>query len=256
MPKGLLQDYSRQAQTYDRTRSASPRVVAALREAIEPVPARRLADIGGGTGNYAQAFAELGWDPLVIDRSPEMLEQASATGLETLLADAERLPLGGASFDAVLMISMLHHVDDPAAALGEARRILVGGGALAIKMFTREDVDDLWVNEYFPSSRSWMNETHPQLTEFQSLLPGARATRIERDISDASLGALASYPRLLLEAGLRGQTSYFERLQRDHELELEAGLRRISKDLEDGRLATCEAGTATLIAWRKPEAES
>jgi ubiquinone/menaquinone biosynthesis C-methylase UbiE len=139
VPKGLLQDYSRQAQTYDRTRSASPPVVAALLEAIEPAPGSKLADIGGGTGNYAQALAELGWDALVIDRSADMLEQASAKGLPTLHADAQALPIADASFDAVLMISMLHHVDAPAAALTEARRILVAGGVLAIKMFTREE---------------------------------------------------------------------------------------------------------------------
>ena len=94
MPEGLLPDYSQQAQTYDRTRSASPTVLAALRGAIDDAPGRRLADIGGGTGNYALALAELGWEPLVIDRSPEMLEQAEAKGLETLLAPAEQIPLG------------------------------------------------------------------------------------------------------------------------------------------------------------------
>ena len=252
MPKGLLQDYSRQAQTYDQTRSASPPVVAALREAIDSAPGRRLADIGGGTGNYAQALAELGWDPLVIDRQPEMLSRAAAKGLQTLSASAESVPLNDASFDAALMVSMLHHVGDPAAALAEAGRILVPGGVLAIKMFTREDVEDLWVNDYFPSSRTWMDETHPPLEEFRARLPGARARRLGLDVSDASLGALAGHPRLLLDAEFRGQTSYFERLQRDHPAELRTGLQRIAADLEAGRLHGMP-GTATLISWQKPD---
>jgi len=98
MPQGLLRDYSRQARNYDRTRAASPSIVEALRAAIESAPGRRLADIGGGTGNYAAALTELGWDVLVVDRSPEMLGQADAKGLQTLLASAERLPLDDGQF--------------------------------------------------------------------------------------------------------------------------------------------------------------
>jgi hypothetical protein len=53
VPASLLPDYSNQAQTYDLTRAASPLVLAALGLALAGAPGRRLADIGGGTGNYA-----------------------------------------------------------------------------------------------------------------------------------------------------------------------------------------------------------
>jgi SAM-dependent methyltransferase len=254
MPGGLLDDYSRQAQTYDRTRSASPSIVAALREAIEPAPGRGLADIGGGTGNYALALAKLGWEPLVIDPSPEMLEHAAVKGLRTMLARAERLPLADDSFDAALMISMLHHCADPGAALEEAKRVLRPRGCLAIKMFTREDVEDLWLNDYFPSTRSWMDATHPPREEFARRLPGAAVRSVTlRDLEDASLAVLAADPRLILEEKWRRQTSYFERLERDHPRELGAGLERLAADLAHGRKPG-EGGSATLIAWRKPAA--
>jgi demethylmenaquinone methyltransferase/2-methoxy-6-polyprenyl-1,4-benzoquinol methylase len=253
MSEGLLRDYSRQALGYDRTRAASPSIVEALRAAIEPAPGRSLADIGGGTGNYATALSGLGWDVLVVDRSPEMLTQAEAKGLQTLLASAERLPLDDGGFDAVLMVSMLHHVDDRDAALAEARRILRPGGMLAIKMFTREDVEGLWLNDYFPSSRRWMDETHPRLVEFRSRLPGATATRLQLgDVTDATLAALAGHPKLILERRWRAQTSYFERLERDHPQELRSGLERLAADLEAGRTPQAQAGSATLIVWRKP----
>jgi SAM-dependent methyltransferase len=252
MSRGLLPDYSRQAESYDLTRSASPAVAAALRAAIADAPGRRLADIGGGTGNYALALAGLGWQPLVIDRSPEMLQHAADKGLPILLAEAERLPLDDASFDAALMVSMLHHTDDPVAALGEARRILRPGGRLALKMFTREDVEGLWLNDYFPSTLSWMNETHPSRAEFERELPGAEVSRLLlTDLADATLAALAGHPRLVLEERWRRQTSYFERLERDNPGELEDGLRRLADDLARDRIRG-EAGSATLIAWRKP----
>jgi len=255
MPEGLLPDYSQQAQTYDRTRSASPTVLAALRGAIDDAPGRRLADIGGGTGNYALALAELGWEPLVIDRSPDMLQQAAAKGLETLLADAEQLPLADASFDAAVMVSMLHHVDNPQAALVEAKRVLRPNGCLAVKMFSKEDVESLWLYDYFPSTRPWMIDTHPWVSEFQHQLPGASLSRLRlTDLADASMAALAGRPDLVLEERWRTQTSYFERLERDHSDELNAGLQRLADDLDKGRVPDRESGSATLIAWQKPAA--
>ena len=89
--RSVLPDYSRQARTYDRTRAASPLVLAPLRSALAGAPGLRLADLGGGTGNYALVLQQDGWDPVVIDRSPEMLARASSKGLATMTADAQCL---------------------------------------------------------------------------------------------------------------------------------------------------------------------
>ncbi|MBV8430531.1 MAG: class I SAM-dependent methyltransferase [Solirubrobacterales bacterium] len=213
----LLPDYSRQSEHYDETRAASPCVLRVLRRALEGTPGRRLADVGGGTGNYAAALAGVGWEAVVIDRSPEMLARARAKGLATVEADAARLPFGDETFDAVTMISMLHHVEDRSRALAEARRVLRPGGRLVLKGFTGEDADSLWIMDYFPSSRPWMAATHPSREWLLEELPRARLWGFEfTDMVDASLAALSADPERVLEAGHRGQTSFFERLQREH----------------------------------------
>jgi ubiquinone/menaquinone biosynthesis C-methylase UbiE len=251
MPASLLADYSRQAQTYDRTRAASPSVLAPLRLALSGAPGRRLADVGGGTGNYAAALQREGWETVVIDRSPEMLARAREKGLETICADAQRLPLADASFDAAMLVSMLHHVEDPAAALGEAQRILRPGGRLAVMLFTREDVEDLWLLELFPSSRLWMQATHPPLAQLVELLPGAqRHPLVFEDLDDASVAVLAAHPEKVLDERWRNQTSYFERLGRDHPQELREGLERLREQIAAGRAPT-RAGRASVLEWRK-----
>jgi SAM-dependent methyltransferase len=248
----LLPDYSRQAERYDETRAASPSVLEALRQALDGAPGRRLADIGGGTGNYALALQHDGWDPLVVDRSPAMLARAAAKGLRTLEADAQRLPLKDASFDAALMISMLHHVEDRGAALAEAQRILKPGGRLVLMGFTHEDASTLWILDYFPSSRSWMEATHPPRSDFHEALPGAREVVFAfEDLNDANLAALSGHPERLIEAAQRGDTSYFERMRRDHLDELQEGLARIKEDTARGRIPRY-AGTATVLSWTKP----
>lgn len=248
----LLADYSRQAEHYDETRSASPSILQPLHQSLDGAPGRRLADIGGGTGNYALALKQHGWQPIVIDRSPEMLTRAAAKGLETTVADAQALPFEAESFDAATMISMLHHVADRRAALAEARRILKPDGRLVLVGFTREDADALWILDYFPSSRSWMEATHPPRATFLEWLPDAEhiAFAIE-DMQDASLAALSADPERVLQAAERAATSYFERMQRDHPDELRAGLDRLRQEIAAGR-APKRAGTATMLSWTKP----
>jgi SAM-dependent methyltransferase len=247
----LLRDYSRQARTYDETRAASPSVLGPLREALNGAPGRRLADVGGGTGNYSLALRDEGWDPLVIDRQPEMLARAAAKGLKTLEGDAQRLPLADASMDAVMLVSMLHHVEQPALALAEARRVLRPGGRLALMVFTREDVAAMWLNDYFPSTRAWMRQSHPTLAELLALLPGARRLEVVyRDVEDGSLAALAGHPERLVDPRWHRQTSYFDRLERDHPTELRAGLARLRADLDAGR-APDTRGSATVLAYEQ-----
>lgn len=247
----LLPDYSRQAERYDEMRSASPSVLRPLREVLRDAPGWRLADIGGGTGNYALALKREGWKPVVVDCSAEMLAHAAAKGLETVEADAQQLPFEDESFDAAAMISMLHHVEDCGAALAEARRILRPGGRLVLKGFTGEDAASLWVLDYFPSSRTWMKATHPPRAAFLAELPGARSVQFQfEDMQDASLAALSADPERVLEAAEVGATSFFERMQRDHPQELRDGLARLRSDIAVSR-APRRPGTATVLSWTK-----
>ena len=138
----LLRDYSNQARTYDETRAASPSVLGPLREALEGAPGRRLVDVGGGTGNYSLRAARRG---LGAARGRPPARDARSGGgqgpARRSQADAQRLPLPDACADAVMLVSMLHHVEDQAAAIAEAKRILRPRGRLALMVFTREDLE-------------------------------------------------------------------------------------------------------------------
>jgi SAM-dependent methyltransferase len=249
----LLDDYSNQARTYDETRGASPSVLGPLKEALHGAPGRRLVDVGGGTGNYSRALKEDGWEPLVIDREPAMLAQAAAKGLETIQADAQKLPLPDESADAVMLISMLHHVEDPPTAIAEARRILRPNGKLVLMVWSIEDLKNLWMADYWPTTRAWMHESHLKLDELYALMPGARRIEIVyHDLEDGSLGALNGHPEKLIDPRWHRQTSYFERLQRDHPDELEQGLERLRTDVEKGT-APSSPGTASVLVETKPD---
>jgi hypothetical protein len=87
---------------------------------------------------------------------------------------------------------------------------------------------------------------------FLEELPGARIIDfVFEDMEDASLAALSADPERVLEAAQRGATSSFERMQRDHPDELQAGVARLREDLAAGR-APRRAGTASVLSWVKP----
>jgi ubiquinone/menaquinone biosynthesis C-methylase UbiE len=248
----LLHDYSNQAKTYDETRGASPSVLDPLREALEGAPGHRLVDVGGGTGNYARALRDDGWDPLVVDREPAMLARAAAKGLRTLEADAQRLPLPNECADAVMLISMLHHVEDPRAAIEEARRILRRQGRLVLMGWSFEDLSDQWMADYWPSTRAWMAESHPRLADLLELLPGARRIEVVyRDLEDGSLAALGAHPEKLVDPRWHRQTSYFERLAQDHPEEYEEGLARLRDDLKAGTAPRAPGRASVLVSVKE-----
>jgi len=101
-------------------------------------PGTRLLEVGCGVG---AVLAVLGQEfPGVVltgvDIEPKQLEFARShlerSGVEATLvnADAQALVFDDASFDHVWMMWFLEHVVDPVEALGEARRVLVPGGAI------------------------------------------------------------------------------------------------------------------------------
>jgi SAM-dependent methyltransferase len=150
-----------------------------------------------------------------------------------------------------MLVSMLHHVEEPSAALFEACRVMRPGGRLAAMIFTREDIEALWYSDYFPSTKAWMEQSHPRLSEVLRHLPGARRLPVVlQDLQDGSLATLAAHPELVLEERWRRQTSFFERLARDHPDELRAGLDRLASDLAAARRPSAR-GRATVLAWTK-----
>jgi SAM-dependent methyltransferase len=106
-------------------------------------PGMRVADVGAGTGYFALPIArELGPNGRVfaVDLQREMLRKLAAK-LESPAApqnilliegDATRINLPDRSCDLVFMANVWHELDDRAAALREARRILLDGGRLVI----------------------------------------------------------------------------------------------------------------------------
>lgn len=110
-------------------------------------PEWTVADLGCGTGNAAELLAPVVKRVVAVDQSAPMLAAAKKrlsgiSNVEFVRGELESLPLDSESVDAAVCVLVLHHLNDPAAAVREMARILKPGGvALIVDMVAhaRED---------------------------------------------------------------------------------------------------------------------
>lgn len=110
-----------------------------------PRGARRVADVGAGTGKLTRVLRERGLDVVAVEPSAGMREQfrVATPGVPALGGAFERLPLADSSVDAVLAAQAWHWAD-PGLALPEAARVLRPGGRLGLLWNIRDETVD-WV---------------------------------------------------------------------------------------------------------------
>lgn len=141
---GAACEYAPLAANYDRRwRHYLAATTERTVNALAARPRERILDVGCGTGlALARIAAEMPTARLAgIDLTPEMLAYARRrlpAAAHLAHTDARRLPFADASFDAALSLSMLHYLDDPAAALSEMTRVLAPGGRLIVTDWSRD----------------------------------------------------------------------------------------------------------------------
>jgi ubiquinone/menaquinone biosynthesis C-methylase UbiE len=120
--------------------------------AIELSPGHAVVDIGCGPGTdlgrLADAVGETG-SVIGVDRESRMLTEAGRRlahrpNVELRMGDVHALPLADASVDRARTDRVLQHVDDPAAAITQVRRVLRPGGLFGM---AEPDWDSLAVAE-------------------------------------------------------------------------------------------------------------
>ena len=123
-------------------RAADPQLQAMLESylsEIELPDSARILEVGSGTGPVARRLARLERADRVVglDPSPVFLAKARelADDIDKLSfeeGDGRSLPFDDASFDLVVLHTLLCHVPEPEIALQEALRVLKPEGAVAI----------------------------------------------------------------------------------------------------------------------------
>jgi SAM-dependent methyltransferase len=109
--------YDRIGTVYARHRCADPRIARQIHAALGD--ARRVLDVGAGTGSYEPSDREV----FAIEPSETMIAQRPAGSAPVVRGVAEHLPFLTQSFNASMAVLTLHHWSDQALGLAELRRV-------------------------------------------------------------------------------------------------------------------------------------
>jgi ubiquinone/menaquinone biosynthesis C-methylase UbiE len=138
---------------WDRIRTlhvAEREVEAAMDEALGQGPFHLLVDLGTGTGRILELFGARAARALGFDVNHAMLayarmklERSGLAHAQVRHGDLYNVPLPDGAADAVVLHQVLHFLDDPAAAIAEAARLLAPGGKLLVVDFAPHELEFL-----------------------------------------------------------------------------------------------------------------
>jgi SAM-dependent methyltransferase len=146
---------------------------------------RRMLEVGCGTG-YWLTLLPGDWIRCGLDCSMRMLEKARQRDnlLRLVLGTADRLPFDRNAFDLVFCVHALHHFDDPATFVREARRAIRVGGALAIVgMDPQTEPDEWYLYDFFPGTRETDRGRYPSGDMILHWMETAGFVRCERRLA-------------------------------------------------------------------------
>jgi ubiquinone/menaquinone biosynthesis C-methylase UbiE len=147
---------------YDLGRSHGPEILdlwmSTVSSYVEKRAITRILDLGCGTGRFSEALAvHFDAEVIGIDPSKKMLEQARSKQRDRRVryqvGRAEAIPLPDESVDLVFISMIFHHLEDPALAARECRRVLCDGGTVFLRAGTRERISAYPYVDFFPASR-------------------------------------------------------------------------------------------------------
>jgi SAM-dependent methyltransferase len=143
--------FDKVADLYERTR---PGYAAAALDWLLPSSARRVLDLGAGTGKLTAQLVARGLDVVAVEPSPAMRAQlvARLSTVDARAGTAERTSLPDNDVDAVLIAAALHWFERPAAD-HEIARVLRSGGVVGVFANRRD------------TTRPWMRDVDQLLTD-------------------------------------------------------------------------------------------
>lgn len=95
----------------------------------------KVLDVGAGTG----LSGKLDWDVTGVEPSQEMAEKAT---MPMTIGSAENLPFPDKSFDAVICVTVFHHIKDKEKALDEMKRVSTGPIVISLLRKSESTHDD------------------------------------------------------------------------------------------------------------------
>jgi len=214
-------DYDRMAPDYLKGRALPPAGMAPWRAAMAPWMAAvrnspgPVLDLGAGTGQFAAAIAEwFGVEVVAVEPAAGMRAQAVRhhphPGVAWVAGVAERLPLRDGGCALAWVSTVVHHLDDLAAAAAELGRVLRPGGPVLVRQAFPGRMAAITLYErFFPGAGAALiaGGGLPTVERVEAAFAAAGfRTQALQQVAQVSAPSLAAYldkVRLRADTGLR-----------------------------------------------------
>ena len=219
---GTLDRYDSIGVGYRANRRPDPRWAARIEAALDD--ARRIVNVGAGTGSYEPADRFV----VALDASDVMLTQHD--GDRRVRGAAERLPFRDDEFDAAMAIFTVHHWIDIAGGLAELRRV---ARRQVILSFDHAMENRFWLSEYVPAM---LRQQHSWQATIEGVAGHFDDARVEvlpvpHDCIDGFMACYWRRPERYLDPGVRASISGLALLDA---ADVEPGMERLAADLASG----------------------
>jgi ubiquinone/menaquinone biosynthesis C-methylase UbiE len=226
-------------ESYNENRTADKRILKTIFDLLNLPAGKFIVDIGAGTGNYANALANLGYRLFAIEPSEVMRKQAVPNDNITWVTGlAEYLPLHDASMDGVIIVLAIHHFSDVRSAAEEVARVCPSGPLIIFTIDPRES-EKLWFYDYFPEIEQQDLNKLPPLNEVINIFSGIQhwstqviKFRLPHDLADKNMLSGWNRPEIYLNPLMRQNTSGFALASPSV---VQRGITLLEKDLQSGK---------------------